>query len=653
MPFTALTLAQCRCGAPLPSPRARTCGRRACSLPTTKQNAKIKHKPIGIDGEGEDGRYTLLAASTGDYIANRKGLQTADCFDFLFRLPKTRLLWGFAFSYDVNMMLVDLSLDELQRLANTTRVYHGKWRIEHIPGKKFMVTDRELGQTRTIWDMYPWRASSFVSMLEDWKLCDKETLERIAAMKDQRSHFSQLSDKQILSYCLEECRLLETAVTRLLECVQASGYTITQFHSPGSLASAAMKAHNIENYKAPYPEELEEILVESYAGGRSEVSEIGPINQTIYEADIHSAYPYAAVQLPCFAHGRWVRKRESFHQDWSLLRVRFKTKRNAIWGPYPMRGKVGSLRYPTSGTVWIWRREAMAGKPLCTEWEIIDGWEFTPECDHKPFAYLAEMYEERRRLVLANDPNEYTYKLILNSTYGKLGERPRNTKRLPRWRFLPWASLITSMTRAMLLEQIVRYGSDVLLVATDCIITKCPIDLDFGEGLGEWELKEYEDIFIVGPGIYYAGSREKPKVRSRGIAKVHISFDNIQSEWERNGRNGAVTVDTSRFVGYKVALRRRDTLDLWRQFVKIPLRKNFSLYPRRLWINNDPFDGRSRAPTLALHNQTVIDDLDHAWQGKLMAELGNDLAQKLIASARFEFDVFPMFEQPDYILEEG
>ena len=47
------------------------------------RNRAIERPFVAWDGEGEDGKYTLLANSNGQELVNRDGLSTERCLDFL------------------------------------------------------------------------------------------------------------------------------------------------------------------------------------------------------------------------------------------------------------------------------------------------------------------------------------------------------------------------------------------------------------------------------------------------------------------------------------------------------------------------------------------------------------------------------------------
>lgn len=625
--------------------------------------SKWEHQPIGVDGEGENGRYTLLAGADAKgyekYIERRSGLSTLECFDFLLDLPRTsRFVWGFGFSYDVNMILVDLTISELEMLRNKTRVYHGDYRIKHIQSKAFTITHRPSRRSVTVWDMYPWVQCSFVNMLENFKLADKTTLDRIAKMKDQRELFADLPMSKIRGYCIEECVLLSRAVRFLMDMIKESGYFINSFYSPGTLAAAAMRDHAVLQYRKDIKDEnISQAIEQAYYGGRSEVSTVGPIHNNCYEYDIHSAYPYAATLLPCFNHGKWKRYSQKDEiTDWSIVKVKWSTPTDAIWGPFPVRPEVGSLKFPQSGTTWLWGREARIGKQLCKTFRVVEGYHWIPSCKHRPFNYLDKMYATRQELKENKSFLEYIYKLILNSTYGKCAQRHNPQWRdEPKWRFLPWAGLITSITRAMLLEQIITVGSpNVLLCATDCLITTVPLKVNLSDELGDWEQHEYKGMFIAGPGFYFADDGTKPKIRNRGIARANVNFETLAECWDTYGRIGELNLKTRRFIGYKLALQLVDTIHEWRQFRDFNIIKTLTVEPRRQWLNGDVFDGRSIAPTEKQVADLIQKDLVQMY---FFMKAAQDTS--LDAVTRFQaldnarsWSIFDVADQPDWAIEE-
>lgn len=573
---------------------------------------------IGVDGEGHEGAYFLLAAAGAGWerhvwSTEDEGLSTMRCFEFMASLPPQYTAWGFSFGYDVNMMLKDVSVPKLQRMHETGFLRWGPYRVHWLPGKMFRVSrygwDSDLRrQTKkrlygsVVWDMYPWQGRSFVAWLEDWGLCDDATLERIRSMKEQRADFDpEVERDSILAYCLDECRLLAIGAERLHSMMTNADMDLKTFHSPASASKYLMRRNGVERFQSkqnPPSDEIQRILEKAYFGGRAEACRVGPIEGPLWLHDIRSAYPTAMQSVPCLAHGHW-EESEGPVEPWSLLEVSWNAP-GALWGPLPLRPKVGSLKYPNKGRGWFWGPE-VAGvthlAPLTVHRRLV--WRQT--CQHEPFSYLAELYDERKRRKAAGDAAEYVLKIALNASYGATAERPRKGSfRPPRWRETAWAGYITAHCRGAIGAQL---GPSVVMVATDGILASSPLPVVEGSNLGDWEVEPYDEGFVVGPGVYFLRKGgEWVKFKSRGIDARSFRVEDFQRLWEAEGREGVLPIPQRRFIGLGTALQRIHGMEppgarAWRQFLDFSAGRSLSLEPRRRWAHPGNWDGRSLAPT--------------------------------------------------------
>jgi hypothetical protein len=556
------------------------------------------HGVIALDGEGIAGKYVLLATSDGSYIENYwDGLGTVKCFDFLLALPQKPLKFGFAFGYDVNMILRDVEPKNLQDLRSKNQTVWNNYYIQHFPSKMFRVKNRSSGISITIWDQFPFVQSSFVKFLRQFGLAPEEEILRIAEMKDQRSDFGNVDPYEIRQYCISECKYLQKGVEHFLELYEGLGYRPANYYSPGTLAALELHKQEVLGHYEPAPNEIRPLIDRGYFGGRAEASRVGPITGTHWQYDINSAYPFAATLCHCLRHGRWISDRRDIVPS-GIYKVRFRISEGQIWGPFPVRPVRGSLKYPYSGETCIWGIELLAALPILSDLEILEGYRFETTCTHSPFSYLSELYVERIRLKDAGDAREYVLKLILNSTYGKLAQRKAFNGTKPRFQSLEWAGLITATTRAMLLSQLVEGGNSIYLLATDSILSSEPLFLPTAKGLGFWEPKELGDCFIVGAGFYFATDGDgKPVAKTRGIRAGSVNYSEIVAAWEGAGKLGEYPCRINRFIGYSLALQRVEGFSKWRHFVSETVTKRFSLEPRRQWLNDDPFDGRTLPPS--------------------------------------------------------
>jgi len=552
---------------------------------------------LAVDGEAIEGRYVLLACSDGSSIETLDGVSTYECLEYLTtRSEKT--LWGFAFDYDVNQILSGLSTTQLTKLARRNSLYFGEYRIMHIPGKLFRVTNRSLGTTVSVWDAFSFVRKSFAHWIEKWGLLTGDELEFIKEMKDLRSTFTDSQFDTVRRYCFAELDYLHRGVDELIDRVRAAGYRPSGWYSPGSISASAMRAKGVLVHKKDPPTQVDRPAKRAYFGGRFETRVTGKLSGSIYHYDIRSAYPAALVDLPCLACGSWERLEPGevdLNHPYTLVKVAwraptpYKSQLNRPpWGPFTVRLGAGSLRYPVchSGG-WYWSPEVKAASPL-TRLKIFGGWRFNPGCEHQPFDWIPELYEMRAELKRRDDPAEYTYKLILNSCYGKLAQRQRQTqRRIPAFRSIVWAGIVTSKTRGLLLDAIAMDPKAVMQLATDGLTSTRKLPLKLGPGLGEWEMKRLQKLFIVQSGIYFWQDKHgDPFQRSRGFHPSTLTYERCLEAW-RNGPTKPIVFENTRFVGYRSALH-RNALEDWRTWQTYKVHISMMPEPRReRWLRRN------------------------------------------------------------------
>lgn len=546
------------------------------------------HNFLAIDGEATaEGKYVLLAASNGQTVENLKGLTTYDCLSFLCRLP-VKTLWGFAFDYDVNQILNGLSKTLLTRLSMTTKTYYGEYRIVHLQGKMFRVTDRNNGKTVTVWDAFSFVRTSFARWIEAWGLASDKDLAFIQEMKNNRPDFQGDDFDLIKRYCLTELKFLTSGVDELLRRIEATGYRPVSFHSPGSVAAAVLRDKGIKNHMGEIPEAVQLAAQSAYFGGRFETRITGLVTGPLYHYDINSAYPAAIQNLPCYEHGHWVRvNNPDLSEPGQLVQIEWRAKppfrdpeKRPAWGPFPVRTS-GSLRYPlvSEKPGWYWSEEIEAALPL-TRVKVIKGWKYVSECEHRPFEWMSGLYALRQHLKAQGDPVQYVYKLIINSCYGKLAQRPRRSGRIPPFHHPVWAGRITAQCRAQIMGAITQAPKGIIQLATDGLTSFETLDLPISDALGAWSKTDIERLLVLQSGIYFWRDKVgKALQKSRGFHPRTMTYKKCLSAWKRDPTSPLV-FDHRRFVGYKTALR-RDRMDLWRTWAHHTVHIAMTPEPRR------------------------------------------------------------------------
>lgn len=186
-------------------------------------------------------------------------------------------------------------------------------------------------------------------------------------------------------------------------------------------------------------------------------------------------------------------------------------------------------------------------------------WEYVRTCDCQPFAFIPDVYAYRVRV--GKSTIGYVLKLALNSLYGKLcqsvGAAPYANP--------IWASLITALTRARLIDDYTAMGEDdCVMLATDGVFYQKDDDYvpdaTMG-GLGEWDTTTHDGgMFIIQPGLYFlADELGKPKTRGVPQSRVVESRETFESVWDGYMDTGLlldVSVDVRSFIGLRLALAR-------------------------------------------------------------------------------------------------
>ena len=515
-----------------------------------------KRKIIAIDSEtDQDGRILLLLASDAEgharYLHDPDGLSLDQCIEFLFN-QSGNLCIGYVFEYDTVQMLKHLPAEHLDQLRHTGRVIWKRWRIRHIPRKRLSVTDRISGRSTTVWDVAGWTQCSFVRLIEDWQIGTTAERQYVAEMKARRQDWSSTSTADLVRYTTLECQLLAQWFARLLTLHQSVGLSLRSYCGGGSTAAAFLRRHG---WRPPeVPPEVQQIAEQAFFGGRAEISRIGEISGTIYGYDIQSAYPAQIAALPEIANARWHRTDRWIDGAWGFYSVRWHQPEHSAWGLFPMRGarlpfgrRSVSLLYPICGTGWYHSLEVAAALEVAPESiEVLEGIVIDPA--GRPFEWIAKAAAERLQHKAAGRAEATVLKYALNSCYGKLAQ---HTGSHP-YQCLTYAAAITAGTRARLLRACYHASHDVLLLATDGILSTRPLDLPISPKLGDWEATTYQGAFLIQSGVYWVGD----KMRSRGIDARSLDLESARAEWRRNRLRGELTVTVRRVLSYRIACAR-------------------------------------------------------------------------------------------------
>lgn len=612
---------------------------------------------IGCDGEG------MGDGSDHDFYVWRMGenqlltgepLTTEQCLYFIAEQDPGPIYTIFSGNYDFTMILrglpEEVARDLLNRKARESDAENGYVRptqwgdlfIDYIPHKRLSVRLRGKPAI-VIHDVFGFFQSSFVAAIEEWNVGTPEERDLIAAGKERRGDSDVRSEVE-QEYNRIECKVLSELMHEFHSTVDSIGLTCAPYEGAGALASSLMKIHYTKPVKernrhasdgekeALFTSELDPATFglptwDAYYGGRFEITAHGPIHAPVYEYDINSAYPAAIRILPCLQHGTWRRGSSTGRDRRDPIRallegrlvlgyIEWKLPPTENFGPLPHRNRNGNVTFPLTGAGWYWSIEWPKDEGT---YVVRDVWEFQATCEHHPFSWVYDRYQQRRAHKEAGRKGQaMALKLGYNSLYGKMAQ---TIGRAP-WRNSAYAGLTTALCRRWIRDAAEQNPQSAVMFATDGLYTLEPLNLPIGSDLGQWESAEFpEGLHLVRPGIYFSHDGEA-KIKTRGISRKTVqayapeivrAFDQIfeHPEW-LTSITGKGIEQWGTDIVYNGLISIRLAYSQNRPgkagfFGSLPHRMSYDIGPKRMPLDLEKFDGnwrdgilRSAPPVLGL-----------------------------------------------------
>ena len=630
---------------------------------------------IGCDGEGagtdDQGRQLYQLFRMGDReLFTGSRLTTEELLDFICDAPKNAILVGFAFGYDVTMILRDLPEKQQRRLfepkvfgeGHSPFVWYRNFDIDYLPRQYLKVrrvnvvrladgTERRQvvkGSTRIIYETFGFFQKSFLKVINEFGTGTPDERELIRISKEQRGGDAWEIGDDERAYCALECEHLAALIEKLRGYCYEAGIRPKSWNGAGKLASALHTLH--KTLKADrvcelVPPEVLDLANMAYYGGRFEITRTGAINDRVYEYDIRSAYPAAMPELPCLEHGRWEKANAAelrAHDGLFVAACTFKRQctepeKIGALGALPIRSQEGHLFWPLQGGGVYWSVEIKSAERLGFKIGYKGGWLYRKCCDCKPFDWVEPLFDYRRSI--GSSGPGYPIKLGINSLYGLLAQR----KGRGRFVNMVWAGLVTAITRAKLNDAISLNPGRIIMVATDAVYSTEPLELFLGEHLGAWEQSILDGLFIVQPGLYWCPAKRKRK--SRGLSGKFFEekgrtegFEHAWSDYLGADNSAlepdfpSVRVPVPGFIGLRLALSRN----------KPELAGT--------WINDKreiSFDYRNKRSLHVRQGGHIVTGIKNGWPG--LYSLPHRDFLKAGGAEPWEAARLMLEEQPDYI----
>lgn len=503
---------------PIPITDFRDIRRLRTKRPQNRDPSRSKLRTIyGFDTETSQGNIFLIANSEGNFLDD---ITPESVLEFLFSKTYQKS-WNFVYNlgYDAEVILKLLG-KELNQYKRTRHLVFefAKYKLTYIPGKCLRITKGH--HSVSFFDIAQFydRKPLDVAYQENIATLDNDYLELKKKRKEFSIRFYNRNKKLIRNYCIQDCKLTKELAENWIKLFHdAFEFYSVKWFSSGYLAEKVLINNGIAFPKFDsIPFEVQDLAYRSYFGGRFEMTKRGFIGKA-FLYDINSAYPFAITQIPDLEHGKWIR-RKSIHEKAKLgfFEILADVPDDTYIPPFPFRVN-NEIVFPT-GKFFTYCTLAELQACKNPHWyKILNSWQFVPENHAYPYAeFIQEMYQKRLKLKQNGDAMQLPLKIILNSIYGKTGQK---VNRIIGNLFNPVIfSFITGFARAQLYSFVVENNlvRDVVAFATDSVCVKKDLGIDSNR-LGEFHLdKSANDVYYLQNGLY----RFNGKWKQRGLGNL-------------------------------------------------------------------------------------------------------------------------------------
>lgn len=486
-----------------------------------------------IDTETYQGNIFLIADSDNKFLDD---ISAESVIKFLFH-KKYQNSWNFFYNidYDVGVILKLLG-NELYKYKRKRKLqfeFQG-YKLSYFPNKCFKIQKGH--HSAVFFDIAQFydHKSLPVAYQENIAKLDSEYLE----IKSKRAEFSptfyRRNTRRVRNYCIQDCILTKQLSEKWIRLFQSAfEFYPARWTSSGYLAEKVLINHGILFPKfdsTPY--EIQDLAFRCYFGGRFEILKRGFIGAA-HLYDINSAYPFALTQIPDITKGKWI-KRKSIHPDAKLgfFHIMANIPDLKPVPPFPFRTR-NQIIFPSGKFETYVTLAELRACENSKFYKILNSYQFISESDDYPYKeFIEKMYQKRLELKQKQDPMQLPIKVILNSIYGKTGQK---VERIIGNLFNPVIfSFITGFVRAQLYRFVIENDmeKDVVAFATDSIITRKKLDVD-STRLGDFKLeKSADDVFVLQNGFY----RFDGKWKQRGLGKLSGKEIEHLDTFEKNGK---------------------------------------------------------------------------------------------------------------------
>ncbi len=564
----------------------------------SRKSEATEIKLVGIDSETyETGEPFMFC--TPDRDISPESLPGVFFTDF----PNTNFV-VYNISFDSGSLLYHLPAEKLNFLRVAGIVYHEGVTYEYIENKQLKMT---AGKVKIVfWDIYQYYGTTLNEAAQKYLNAKKIDIET----KKFSKSYVRKNRKQIIEYCKQDALLTEQLGYLVME-------TFKDWDIPvNSLISTAYisELHFTKTCK-PYilgPDFIKlqdalKLAYESYSGGVFQCWKRG--KGYFYMYDINSAYPEAIAELIDLRDATYVSEpRYMEHSTYSWLRCVVNIEKD-LYHPLAVRQR-GINFYP------IGLFEKCMTKPeyeylreMGVDIEILEGWHcYAKREDRKPFRdEIHRLYDLKEEMKQKGEKGmRYAgVKILMNSFYGKFMQLtpvlPKDLLEFIEHEVLTIDQILDDAERAKLIEykagrlwnpfyssyitaqvrlKVLRICNQIpkhaVAVATDSIISTCPLEdyIKIGSGLGEWTKEVEGEGLVIGSGVYQVGKVKK----FRGFTSKtdFLNYDGDQSQ-------DKIIINAERPYSWKEVLHRGMPKDYINRFHFEDRSLDINFETRRAW----------------------------------------------------------------------
>lgn len=583
---------------------------------------------FAMDTETEQGRIGVIADSN-DFAIMPENVD--DVLKFMSRRKyrsKTGVFYNLGF--DASVIIRALGTPYAEELYYLGTTQFKNYTLKYIPDKMFRIID-DSGHSYYYFDISQFFFTTLEKAAKEYLDIELKSMDydRIEEKAYWRDHVGEIRQQ-----CIADSKATAQLAKILAREAVNLGVRFDRPYSTGYVAGQYVQSQ-IE-YPRCAKRQFIDYSMKAYFGGRFEITKRGYFPKAYYY-DINSAYPYQLARLPDFKCGTWV-EGASIHPDTSVGFYECEVSTNCEYVT-PVAREGTSIFFPNvhGETCYLEKEEVELLRELddC-DVRILSGWSFVPYTDHKPFAWITDMYDRRKSIESDNPVLGLFIKIIMNSIYGKTIETqtrwtrtndpkqaeatiPARTdksgmlkkeEKIGSLFYPPIGAAITARTRVQLYRAMRKAGDSLIAAFTDCVVMSEEMDI-CGEGLGAWNLDKTGECLMVQSGVYTFRDGDKISTAFRGFAN-RSDIDLFKRLREADDKKVVLTSRKPVTLGEALMQQRFTWKDVGK-FVENPRILDINSGSKRIWdreatcadLLTEQIDSRPRGPGETRRNRCV------------------------------------------------